>query len=396
MTAHRKRLRVQTFLLWLGCALGLSQAVIADNFQWGPFRGTAGVSAGADYRDNANTSEHHPKSDVTLTIGPTITGGMYLPFAGGEQFNLTMSASYSHSLNGVQPDSFGAPMTAALTLPMYIEQWTVVLADSFNFKNDPLESTFAVNRTQVEQFSNVGSASATRQLGKFAVTLATSRNDNWFPNDPSQEETDYQFSFTPSFSLREGYSVFLRNSYGITLLADPTLRDSTGISIEAGVNGQISPSLNGTISLGWSHSELAATKTNAVDHIDGISSTVSVSYTHPLRPNTTHTIAFFRSPGVTLLLKDSNITETTGFAYIIAHRLSRHLTLSPNVTWTHLQSLSGSKEIADLMQVGFSLDRQFTKHLSSSVTYRYQLRSSNLPNSSYQVNDVSLNFNYSF
>ncbi len=383
-------------MLVLGCELGLGQAAVAQNVQWGPFRMTAGVTVGADYRDNANTSEHNPKSDVLLTMGPTLSGGVFLPFAGGEEFSLQMSATYSHSLNHVQGDSFGAPLTASLTLPIYVEQWTVTLSDSFNFRNDPLEATFAVDRTQVKSYSNTSIATATRPLGKFAVTFAAQRNDNWFPDDPNQEETDYQFSFTPSFTLREGYSVFVRNSYGITQLADPKLRDSTGITIEGGVNGQITPSLNGTISLGWAHAELAATKTNGVDNIDGISSTVAVSYTHPLRPNTTHSLAFFRSPGVALLLKDSSITETTGIAYSIAHRLNRYLTLSPNVTWTHLQALNGTREIADVYQVGVGLSRQFTKHLSTSLTYRFQARASNLPDSSYKVNDVSVSANYSF
>jgi hypothetical protein len=381
-------------LLWVG--LGLGRAAIAQNVQWGPFRANAGFTVGADYRDNANTSPNHPRQDVLLTMGPTFTGGMFLPFSGGEEFDLTLAATYSHSLNNITPDSFGAPMTATLTLPIYVEQWNVVFADSFNFQNDPLQNTFAVNRTQVKEYSNTGSASATRQLGKFAVTFAAQRYDTYFPNDPNQEETDYQFSFTPSFALREGYSVFIRNSYGLVYLNDPTLRDSTGYSFEAGVNGQITPSLFGTISLGWSHSQLAATKTNGVDNIDGVDSQVSLSYTHPLRPNTTHSLSFFRSPGVALLLKDSSITETYGVAYTISHRLNRNLTLSPEVTWTHLKSLSGSMEVADIVQVGFSLQRTFTKHLSSTFSYTYQTRSSDLPGSSYDVNDMSLTANYTF
>lgn len=383
-------------MLVLGWAFGPGRGAEAQNVQWGPFRMNVGFTVGADFRDNANTSPNHPKSDVLLTMGPTVSGGAYLPFAGGEEFTLTTSATYSHSINGISADSFGAPMTAALSLPIYVEQWSVLFFDGFNFRNDPLESTFAVNRSQVKQYSNTGSASATRQLGKFAVTFAAQRYDTFFPDDPNQEETDYQFSFTPSFSLREGYSVFVRNSYGLVYLNDPLLRDSTGFSSEAGVNGQITPSLFGTISLGWSHSELAATSTSAVDHIDGVSSTVSVSYTHPLRPNTTHSLSFFRSPGVALLLKDSSITETTGLSYMLSHRLNRSLTLSPEVSWTHLKSLSGTLEVADLIQIGVGLQRTFTKHLSSTLSYRYQKRESNISNSSYVVNEVSLNANYTF
>ena len=396
MRPHHRHQRSVLLWLLLWWGLGWSRAGVAQNFQWGPIRGNAGFTVGADYRDNANTSPNNPKADVLLTVGPTLSGGVYLPFSGGEEFDLTLAATYSHSVNGVTADSFGAPMTATLSLPIYVEEWNVVLFDTFGFTNDPLESTFAVNRSQVKEYSNTGSASATRQLGKFAITLAVQRYDTWFPDDPNQEETDYQFSFTPSFALREGYSVFIRNSYGLVYLNDPTLRDSTGFSTEAGINGQITPSLFGTISLGWAHSELAATPTNGVDHIDGISSDVSVSYTHPLRPNTTHSLAFFRSPGVTLLLKDSSITETTGLSYTIAHKLNRSLTLSPAVTWTHLKSLSGTVEVADIVAVGFGLQRTFTKHLSGTFNYRYQTRSSNIAGNSYDVNDISVSANYTF
>ncbi len=392
---HRLRRGVTSLLLFL-LALAVAHPAVAQNLLAGPFRMNLGFTAGAEFRDNANLSENHPKADVLLTVGPTLSGGVFLPFSGGEEFSLTMAATYSHSLTGAQSDNFGAPLSAALVLPIYVAEWNVVLADSFSFENDPLDSTFAVNRTRVEEYSNIASASATHQLGKFSATFAAQRTDNIFPSDPSQEETDYQFSFTPAYFFREGYSVFIRNSYGISYLADPTLRDSTGYSSQLGLNGQITKGLNGTISLGWSHTELAATKTNGIDHIDGASSQVALNYTHPLRPDTTHSLTFFHDPGITLELKDSSITAATGINYTIAHRLNRYLTLAPSVGWTHLESLSGSREIADLVVVGFRLQRQFTKKLTGSFAYQYQTRSSNLSGQSYDVNEVTVNFNYTF
>ena len=61
-------------------ARGVAQA---QNFKWGPLQLTGGFTAGADFRDNANTSPNHPKADVLLTLGPTLSGGIYVPFAGG-------------------------------------------------------------------------------------------------------------------------------------------------------------------------------------------------------------------------------------------------------------------------------------------------------------------------
>ena len=376
--------------------LALAHPSGAQNIQTGPFRLNLGFTTGADFRDNANLSENHPKADVLLSVGPTLSGGVFLPFAGGEEFTLTLAATYSHSVTGVQSDTFGAPLTAALVLPIYVAEWKVVLSDNFTYQNDPLATTFAANQAQAVQYINTASGSATRQLGKFSTTFAAQRTDNFYPDDPSQEQVDYVFSFTPAYFFREGYSVFIKNSYGINNLSDPNLRDSTGYSVDVGLNGQITPSLNGTVSLGWSHLDLAATPTNGVQTIDGVDATVSMSYTHPLRPDTTHTLSFFHSPGISLGLQNSSIQETTGLNYTLAHRLNRYMTLSPSVGWTHLKSLSGSTEIADIVIVGISLQRQFTKKLTGLFAYQYQTRSSNLSGQSYDVNEVTVNFNYTF
>jgi Putative beta-barrel porin 2 len=355
-----------------------------------------GFTAGADFRDNANLSENHPKADVLLTVGPTLSGGVFLPFSGGEELTLTLAATYSHSVTGAQPDSFTAPLNVALVLPIYVAEWNVVLSDSFTYDTDPLDTVYAANRTQAEQYVNTASASATRQLGKFSTTFAAQRADYFFPDDPSLEQTDYLFSFTPAYLFREGYSVFIRNSYGINYLSDPTLRDSTGYSVDVGVNGQITKSLNGTISVGWAHLDLDATKTNGIDHIDGVDAAVSLSYMQPQRPNTTHTLSVFHSPGISLGLENSSITAVTGVNYTLAHRLSRYLTIEPSVGWTHLESVDGTGEIADLVVAGFRLERRFTEKLTGSFAYQYQTRNSNLSDQSYNVNDVSINFNYTF
>lgn len=396
MTPHHRLLRSVALVSLTWSVIGAGRVCVAQNFKWGPVQMTGGVEAGADFRDNANTSPNHPKGDVLLTLGPTLNGGVYLPFAGGEQFTLTMAATYTKSLTGVTPDSFGAPLTAALNLPMYVAEWTVDVYDNFNFTNDPLENTFAVNRTRVEEYSNLAGGSATRQFGKFATTFAVQRTDYIFPSDPTQEETDYQFSFTPSFTLREGYSAFMRTSYGLTYLSDASLQDSTGYALDFGVTGQITPSLNGTISLGWTHEYLQASGTNTAKNIDGVDSNLTLTYAHPLRPNTTHSLVFYRNPGVALLLKSSSITQATGISYIISHRLNRSLTLSPQIGWTHLESLAGSKEVADLVQVGFGLQRTFTKHLTGSFSYLFQTRGSNIPGNTYNVNDVTISANYTF
>ncbi len=172
---------------WLLLALAAGRPAMAQNIQEGPFRMNLGFTAGADFRDNANLSENHPKADCLLTIGPTLSGGVYLPFSGGEEFTLSVAATYTHSLTGVQSDSFGAPLNAALVLPVYIAEWNVVMSDSFSYQNDALASTFAVDQSQLTDYANIATISATRQLGKFSTTFAAQRTDDWYPSGTKPE-----------------------------------------------------------------------------------------------------------------------------------------------------------------------------------------------------------------
>jgi hypothetical protein len=399
---------------WLALeSILLVSAHAQENVRYGPLRLTLGLTAGMGYDDNANSSEKNPKSDYKLTLGPTINGGIFLPFAGGEQFTLSMSATYTKSLTGVTGDTFGAPLSATLTLPLYVSQWAVVVSDSFGFTNDPLETTFAANRTKVTQYSNTASGSATRQLGRLALTLATTRTDKFSPAFPQTEETQYQFSVTPAFFFRENYSVFFANSVGIILPQDPARQESIGWSSSIGLSGQITPYLSGSISLGFAHSHLKEVllgpgsgifggifdpdKVNA-DNVDGISSALGLSYSHPLRPNTTYAFSFFHSPGVTALLNNSQIQETSGVNFGLAHRFSPSLTLAPAITWSYIQDVGnkGAGERANLVGLSLGISRAITRNLNGSLTYTFQTRISNLTGQSYDANRVSITLNYTF
>jgi hypothetical protein len=381
--------------------LATSSPAFAQTLRLGPINLNVGATAGFEYTDNANSSETDRKPDLRLTVGPTLSGGITLPISlrGGEKLTIQTSFSYTYKMSLIEDptESFGSPISASLVLPIAVERWTILVSDSFSFSNEPLETTFAFNQGKASRYSNVAALSATRQLGRFAVTLAGQRSDAINPDDPVADTTTYQFSFTPAFYFRENYSIFLRNTVSFDELADKTQPSSTGFSSEIGLSGQITPQLVGSVSLGYSHSTIDGVGTNSESNVDGISSTIALSYAHPLRPNTSHSLSFFRSPGVSALLKNTALTETTGITYTISHRLSRHITLSPSLTYTHLEAIGGtSDEKTDIVQVGIGLGRSFTRHLSGSVSYRFQLRDSNLAGGSYYVNTVNANLSYTF
>jgi len=160
-------------------------------------------------------------------------------------------------LNGNQSTrSFSSPVVTDVNIPISIGQWRFVASDAFTFENDDLDSAVAIGQPKTTQYNNLAAASLTRNFGKSLVTFGAQRTDKFSPTDPDLEETVDQFSFTPGFIIRDNYTLFWRTTYGLVYLADPKLQDSEGISSEIGVAGQITPYLNGTVSVGYAHSHL--------------------------------------------------------------------------------------------------------------------------------------------
>jgi hypothetical protein len=191
--------------------------------------------------------------------------------------------------------------------------------------------------------------------------------------------------------------VFLSATYGFNEYSDSERRESAGISLSIGLSGQIMQSLSGSISVGYAVTDIEAGRTNDAERVDGVTSSIGLSYAHPLRPNTTHGISFSRSPGITAILEDSDLTEVTGISYTISHLLSREITLTPSIGWFHAEDIGGSTgEIVDTIDIGFGLSKRFTRQLSGSMNYRFQSRSSNLKGQSYDTNRINISLTYTF
>src|SRR2546425_831731 len=87
---------------------GPSVLAQGKGIKWGAFDLSVGFSLGTDftYTDNVNSSETNPKSEfnVLLNLGPSVTGGITLPFRlrGGQELRLETSISYTYKISLVQ------------------------------------------------------------------------------------------------------------------------------------------------------------------------------------------------------------------------------------------------------------------------------------------------------
>ncbi len=416
---HKAGLGFKLCLL-IALAQAGARAVKADNINWGPFLMTAGLTTGFEYDDNVNTSQNNPQTDYFLLMGPFLNGTVTLPISlpGGQKASTQLGLAYTYklSLTGRSQSTFTSPITASVLLPMYFQDWSVQLSDNFSFQNSPLETAAGFNRTTIPEYNNVALLSATRQFGRFSMTLAGQRTDNWAPQDIDLAETDYQVSITPAWYLRENVSIFLRNSYGLVYPDDPARQQVSFYSSEVGIAGVITPSLNGTVSIGFAHDHFDAVTLPGAgtgifggifnpnvlppSNLDGVISTLALNYTHPFRPNTTYSLSFYRTPGVTAVLKNSNATQSTGVNLNIVHKLSADLTLQPQVSWQHLEDvgaqLTGQPERADIILVGMQLSRAFGTKWFGVIQFNHQSRMSNLHDASYDDNKVDVTLSYTF
>jgi hypothetical protein len=165
------------------------------------------------------------------------------------------------------------------------------------------------------------------------------------------------------------------------------------------VSGQITPIISGSVGGGIVHSQFEAVGTNSPPQsFTGVSGMANLNYAHPLRPNTTHSIGGYYSPSITAMLDRSNFQTSYGVRYQITHRLNRNMIVSSDIGWVHTQDMSygGSQEQNDLIGIGLSLSRSFSKHLSGNFRYRYQTRMSNMPAGTYDANVINFSLKYMF
>jgi hypothetical protein len=126
--------------------------------------------------------------------------------------------------------------------------------------------------------------------------------------------------------------------------------------------------------------------------ISGLNAVTSLNYAHPLRPNTTHSMSFAYSPGITALLEDSNVQESYAAAYTLTHRLNHGLVLAPTINWNFIRDIGtgGSGEATHLIRAGFSLGGNLTDRINASMNYFYQARLSNLPEETYNAHQLTV------
>lgn len=383
-----------------------------QTFVMGPIHGNIGAQAGVQYTDNLNNSPSK-QSAFSILGGPTFDGGITLPVhfgsSLGDEMTLNAGVSYQEQYyltTNYVTQSFSSPLSVNLMIPMRFGEWKATVGDTFRYENVDLDSAVIANQARVAEYDNTASINLDRNFGKTDLGLGAERIDK-ISSAPSQSETDYQFSVTPAYILRENYRLFWANTYGMSFPDDYTRQNTESYSSEIGVSGQITPYFNGSIQAGYALTHLdekvahlpGGTTTNLpAQWSGGPSASMTGSYTHPLNPNTTYSFSAYYSPGVTALLTSSSAQSVLGVTLSIAHRLTKNLTLAPTAQWTHIESIGGiiSNEKDDIFSTGMTLTRQFSRHLSAYIEYKYVNRTSNLPDSTYDVTQITIQANYIF
>lgn len=412
-------------LLFVGLFCLLSSQSFGRPINWWLFHGTLGYESGFEYTDNLDNNTAYTEN-VYWFHRPVIEGGIELPIpiqiqssaTGSEADTLTINTGVSYDVKysasgNKRQDGFSSPVSADLRIPFSIGNWKILVTDGFSFKNNNLEAAVQVNEESIEQYQNLAAINVTRNYGAMVISMSAQRTDDWSPGNPDLENTVQQVTFTPGILIRNTYTLFWQNSYAWVHQVSRSLQDSEGYASSIGVSGQLAPTLNGTVSLGYSHSTLKQKVTGPgdgifggifdpkiieKDNVDGVTSILALNYAHPVNPNTAYTLSLYYTPGVTAVLKNSSLNTTYGVVVSIAHRLTKTVTLEPVFRWTHSEAVgrSSSGEVTDVFGVTFGLNREFTQHIRGRINYSYLNRLSNLDLGSYDVNLVTLALTYYF
>jgi len=199
----------------------------------------------AEFSDNIDSSETHPRSDLQLRMGPYVGGtvGFDLPshLSTGQRLSLTANMTYDARYSvadGTWDYQLGSPIGVSVILPFLVSGWDVNLSDTFTYTDDHLQTTFGFSQQNTVEYENTTGLSVGRRFGRYGLTLVGDRRDIWSPDDPTIPETGYDFSVIPSYYFHNGMSVFAKTTVGFVYPDDIARRNVISYIATAGISAR--------------------------------------------------------------------------------------------------------------------------------------------------------------
>jgi hypothetical protein len=371
------------------------------NLQLGPTAWNFGAGLGMQYDSNVYLTEDNPQGDFIFS--PQISTRMVWSVSDQNSINLALGGGYQAYVENPKLDRFFITPNSVLSFDLYAGDFKIDLHDRFSITENTYQDPTVVGSGDYSQLQNALGVATVWDLNKGIVNFGYDHvNYDSLNGGNSQSSGGQPSGYSEVLSTSAGYALkpgmLLGVELGGSLITYTTTTTNTPYSNanQWNVGGFYDAPLTEYI-----HVTAHAGYTDYLPESSGATTTISdfpgmygqLDITHRVNQYVAYTL----SVGRTLNLAYYGGTIDRYFAHWQANwQILQKLTLGTSFSYEQGSELSSGGETYTQYGPGISLSRAITAKLTTSLTYQYYWRDSNLAGRNYTLQIVSLNLNYTF
>ncbi|MBC2594074.1 hypothetical protein H5P28_07340 [Ruficoccus amylovorans] len=396
--------------IWLSlCLLGLAAMVgraygQGENLRAGPVYFDLSAQLGFEYNDNITGSTNFPVSD--FIISPGVTLGSRWRVSDYNTISINLGLFYEWYTNNPELSSINnfvsiSPDTK-LAFSFFIENWEIELFDRISYSIDPTDALrldangqLVPNSMRYGRFTNIAGINVEADYNDVVVFGSFSRTDIL----PTQQDfnftqsTTYTFSAGPRFLISPQLTAGFTGGFSYIDYAENVNNDEWTYFLGPMVVWQMSPLVNVQASMNYTFYNVQQTGTTGdLSEPSGIQA--NIVFTHRLSERYQHSLSYTRVIQNGYL---SNATTTDTIGYAASYQLSQRLVPNFSIVYDWGEDSGGpAPEVFSGYLISFGFDYRFSRQLSSTFAYVRTHRTSNLPERTFNRNQVILDLRYDF
>ncbi len=375
-----------------------------ENLRAGPVYFDLAAHLGFEYNDNISGSTTFPVE--AFIISPGVSLGSRWRVSDYNSISINLGLYYQWYVNHPELSSINnfiniSPDTK-LAFSFFIENWEIELFDRISYTIDPtdalrLDSSGNVvpNSISYGRFNNMAGINLEGDYNDVVVFASFSRADVW----PTQQDfgftqsATYNFSAGPRFLISPQLTAGFTGGFTYTDYAENVNNDSWTYFLGPMVVWQASPLLNIQASANYTFYNVQQTGTTG-DTSQPSGLQANIVFTHRLSERYQHSLSYTRIIQNGYL---SNATTTDSIGYAASYQLSRRWVPNFAVTYDWGEDSGGpAREVFSGYTCRFGFDYRHSRQLSSTFSYVYTHRNSNLMERTFSRNQVLLDLRYDF
>ncbi len=365
------------------------------NLMAGPVRFNVAAGAGLEYNDNIELSDHHRQSDFIFR--PSLNIETVWPLSELNTLRFSLGLSYAKYFDHSEFDTRGVLLSpnSEVAMTVHVGDVAITVRDRFSYQEDPFDLPVLSGVAVYRRFENLVGLQADWAINATTTLTGGYNHYNLWTRDhdfDSLEQSVDTLYLRPSIKVAPAASIGLNGSVNWVQHTHDILNDGTSYLVGPFVDIGLTESTRVYLEAGYQNFSFD-NGGSVPDDEDANTYYIKSEIDNRLSENVNQRLSFSKTTESGF---NTNFYELWHLEYAADWKLTQSLTLDPVAFYEHYKTSGGDSEKADRYGAAIGLRYVLTPSVTFGADYRFVLKDSNQPDSSYYQNLVLLSVFYNF